>query len=271
MNIGENKLVLELKSKIKDASQQLMDIVIEESDLVKKGVVIKTEYIIKIGKYEIEKFKLYFEHMKLRRKVELFQAAFNRQEAISSETVNKIIEEETKEYKAELDGLIQDLHTANQIIKSKKVTDEEFKSIKETYRYIVNKIHPDINPEITENSKLLWKMTQEAYLKNDLQQLLLVKSLIENENVHLEKENEIDILDKKLMGILFNIDEVKDHIKKMYTVFPLNKEELLKQNNEVEIIVTSIKKDINLYKQYNADLSMRLQELLSSRKDLFDE
>lgn len=271
MNIGENNLVLELKEKIDEATYELMNTIIEESDLIKKGIAVKTEYIFKIGQYEIEKYNLYFEHMKLKRKVEIYQAAINRQETISIEKVNKIIEEETKEYKEELDGLIRDLHTANKILNAKKVSDDEYKLIKETYRYIVNKIHPDINPNINENTKLLWNMTQNAYINNDLKQLQLVKSLIEKDTITIERENEIKLLEKKLTQILYNIDEVKDRIKTMLTIFPLNKEDLLKEKDEIEKIVSDIKIDIELYKQYNAELEIRIQELMNSGEGLFNE
>jgi len=266
MNIGTNSLVDELKDKILLATEDLTHCLILEADLIKTGTAIKTEYVLKIGKYEIERYNLYFEHVKLKRKIELYQAAINKQQRISHELVENIIKQETIEYQTELNRLISDLHTANQIAKADSVTDEDLKMIKETYRFIVMKIHPDLKVDQTDNDKFLWNMTQNAYLDNDLQQLLLVKSLIGNNDIDIKKENQIDLLEKENMTLIFNIDLVKDRMNKMKNSFPFTKISLLQEEEAIKKIVKEIIVDINTYKQYNDELLERLKSLIDSLK-----
>ena len=261
MEIDKNKLIEELKSQIKNSNDELMAALLKEADTVKSGVMIKTEYILKIGKYEIERYNLYFGYVKLRRMIDLYQAAINKQEYISNDDVEEIINNETKEYQSEINCLINDLHTAIKIDQAERVTPEDYKKIKETYRYIVSRIHPDINPNPDQNSKFLWNMTQDAYLNNDLNHLLLLKSLVGNSEITIINENQIEKLEKKHMEIIYHIDQINDRIKRIKSGFPFNKIELLNNEEAIKKFVGKILIDSNSYREYNDDLLLKLKEL----------
>lgn len=49
--------------------------------------------------------------------------------------------------------------------------------IKETYRMLARKLHPDANPDLTSEEKRLWNQVQAAYEERDLQQLELLLAL----------------------------------------------------------------------------------------------
>lgn len=261
MTIGDNHIIVELKNNITISNNKLMDILIEESDLLKSGVMIKAKYILKIGKIELDRYNLQFEYLKLKRMIELYQAAINRQQTISEEEVNKVIIEETIQYQTEIDKLVSDILISKKIHDSKTLSDEDYKLVKDTYRYIVKLIHPDINQELYKKYKSLWEMTTEAYSNNDLKQLLMIKSLIiQNKEVEV-KENEIEKLEKILMNINFNIDEVRDRINTIKNDFPFNQVDILEDQNKINEIIKGIYNDIEIYYEYNKELTEIINKL----------
>lgn len=109
----------------------------------------------------------------------------------------------------------------------KETYDESYRKmsysqkIKELYRRIVKKLHPDINPNITEHEKELFYETQKAYREGDLEKLEEIYEEISSGDVVAGSGNSAE-----------DIERLKDTRDKL-----LNKLEILKK--EIQVIKSS--------------------------------
>src|SRR5690554_1146460 len=259
MEVGKNIKVEELKADIAYFSERLGKLFIEKGELYKTGFLLKTEYILKIGKYQLDRYRLYYNIQKTQRKIAIYQAAINREEVISEAQVDAIIQKEIKEYEEELKRLTDDYNTAMKIKDAEKVSEEEYEEIKRLYRKIVKRIHPDLNPNLDEDFKYLWQETQDAYQGNDLEKLQDIMNILDsNKLVNDVNENEIERLTDFKLKLQRRIYEEKLRIKDMKEEFPYNTSTLLKGKDMIAEVVKEIRVDIENLEGLYHELKIRL-------------
>jgi hypothetical protein len=79
--------------------------------------------------------------------------------------------------------------------------EEESKELQSLYRYLVKKLHPDINSNQTEKEILLWNRTQAAYEIGDLEELNTIKLLLEDIRKADNQVDSIAVLDKQIKSV----------------------------------------------------------------------
>lgn len=258
MEVGVNKSLDELKNEVLKFNERLTKLIIEKSELMKAGIAIKAEYMLKIGKYELERYQLFFNIQKIKREIALYQIAQNRGEVITEEEVNAIIEEEIKEYRLQLELLVAQYEFAQEYDKLENISPEEYQEIKRLYRYIVKRIHPDLNDNFNEEMKSLWEMTQDAYNENNLVKLQEVKLLLDSKDFHVITINDFDKLNDQKLTLQRRIYEEKLRIKEMKNQFPYNKTSILQDEEMVKEIVSEIQEEIKELEKTYQELQIRL-------------
>ncbi len=190
----------ESKAKILELRKSLEELIFERDHL--KFVVcknLKTNYLLEFGVLENSLYRAYCDYLRLRRKKELIQAKLNRQEEVGMEEIEKQLDDEFGEYEEKLNQKIYDLGIAFKQAELDFLTDEDSKLIKKLYKGIVKRIHPDINPLISEDQQELFYKATEAYENGDLTTIQIIFEIVSADNM-----DDIDSLSPKTLK-----DEVK--------------------------------------------------------------
>ncbi len=261
----EYNRLLEKLNKLKEQ----LSVIIEDRDylLHHKAIYIKTEYINKVGKLEYELFELECKVSRLKRKINMVQAAINLQMPIDEDEIEKQLDKEYKEYIEELRKMSKDIEIANMIKDCDELTLEDVAFIKKLYRKLAKVLHPDLNPGLTEKQKALWMRAQKAYEMSNIDMLKILYELAVEDgglDTKYSKINTIEELEEKIKFFKEKIKDLLLEIGKTREAFPLNKEKFLKDDEEVYKRQKEIIKNIHerklILKELEGYLSMIMDD-----------
>lgn len=206
---------------------------------------IERKYVLEFGTYEYSLYKVELEIDKLKRKLKLIQIEINHENEIDLSRIEKKVSKEFEEYEKQLQDQIDEIkHLENTEVE--KLSKSDTKKLKQIYRMLIKRLHPDLNPNLSYLEVSLFIKATIAFKKGDLKELESVVAILPDENI--EEISEIDNL-KEL------IKSYEDKIVKAKNEYPYNKKELLenrKSGNEYkEMLIELIddrKKDVEKLK-----------------------
>lgn len=205
------------RERIKELKKDLESLVFERDNLV--FVVcenIKTEYLLIFGSIEYRIYKTYCTYLRLKRKKDMIQAKKNRQDKIKIEEIEDKLDEEFADYKKKLDEKIGEINEALSRAKSEVLSEEETKVLKKLYKNIVKRLHPDLNPSVTDVEKELFYNATESYKNGDLPSLQIIYDIVcSGDDIKDEDLDGRSLADevKRLEGLVGQIQEDINFIK----------------------------------------------------------
>ena len=127
-------------------------------------------YIREFGRLITAAFEKKISCIEKKKTIAFCQMYANRGEPVDLNALQSYIATEMAEYNKQLQQMIEDNNAAQS---AGTLTDGEVQKVKQIYRKIAKKIHPDIFPETSENEKLkeIWQRVSSAYNCNNLQEL----------------------------------------------------------------------------------------------------
>jgi len=257
---------LKLQEEVTALEKQLGELILERDELlnaVKPN--LEAKYQKKIGYRELERFGMELEARKMKRKIELVQKAINRQEAIITEKIEDQLDKEFKEWYKKIDERYQKLQDAeNQL--SGLMTKRESEEFKKLYHELVFKLHPDLNPDQTENEKILWNKVQQAYVNGDLEEVRLLRILIDTYEGTIEQSSSIEILEKRKTKLAEQIHKITGQLNKMKTQFPFNLIDKLNDTDWVQLKLKDLSKKIDYWEDKLIKFTELFEILLNSQK-----
>lgn len=210
--------IKKLKEKIRSLRRELEDLYPEKEHLV--GVIcenIHRDYTLVFGSLEYKLYEAYCEYLRLRRKRDLIQAKVNRGEKPDMEAIESRLDEEFRDYKRRLEEQMEEINEAIEKSKLKLLPEEEQKELKTLYKAIVKRLHPDLNPSITEGEKELFYSATQSYKLGDLNTLRIIYDLTvkgEEEELSLPNDSlakEAERLEKTVGTIREEIERIKSN------------------------------------------------------------
>ena len=210
--------IKKLQEKIRFLRRELEDLYPEKEHLV--GVIcenIQRDYTLVFGSLEYKLYEAYCEYLRLRRKRDLIQAKVNRGEKPDMEAIESRLDEEFRDYKRRLEEQMEEINEAIEKSKLKLLPEEEQKELKTLYKAIVKRLHPDLNPSITEGEKELFYNATESYKLGDLNTLRIIYDLAvkgEEEELSLPNDSlqeEVERLEKAIAAIREEIERIKSN------------------------------------------------------------
>lgn len=224
---------------------------------------IEAEYMSKVGILEYKLYEFQCKILRIKRKIELYQAKINRQEEPNEEEIERRLEIEYKEYEEKLEAMSDNIQILIERENSAILSEEKKNELKSIYRRMIKKLHPDLNRDNSErNKKLLLQITQ-AYENGDLETLknleLLCSEIVERDEI--EQSGMEDLIKQKEKYSII-IKNLLERIKKIKESFPYNQQEFLKN----EILVQEKKDDLNSRIEMCKSLYSNLEELLKKIK-----
>ena len=208
-----------------------------------------------IGTKKFELYCLSIDIVIAKRRIEYLQAFINKNEAANLVEIEKKIKQDFAEYKAKIEEETKRIAAAKQLLNSPFLSEEETKQLKETYRSIVKRLHPDINPNISDYEKDLFIKAQIAY---EMGNLIELKKIFLALNID-EKQTQIsDInLQDRIADLENKINTLNNQIEELNTLFPFNIKEKIKSDEwvkheqlKVEQLIEKSKVELEKFKTY---------------------
>lgn len=252
-----------LKSKIDKLNKDLTALIMERDELIYHICPgIESEYMLKIGTLEYKAFEFQCKILRIKRKIELIQQKFNRQEAVVLPLIEEQLDNEYAEYEAKLKEKLDSINNALDFARLKTLSAKDTKELKCIYRKIVKRLHPDMNPDITETERKLFLNAVAAYKNADLKMLKSLEILLDEISDDIEDYSSLEILKNKKETFRKHIQSLIEDIEKVKKAFPYNQKEFLLNDEKVgekqAQLNDLIKQYKEMYKHYEDKLSALL-------------
>lgn len=211
-------------------------------------------YLELIGRKLYEVYCLSVELSKLKQRMTLLQAYVNRNQIPEITVVDKKIETQFAEYQKKIEDEAQRLAAAKEYLKGSFLSAEETKELKGIYYTIVKRLHPDINPDLTEDQKELFVKAQAAY---DLLDINTLRIILISLDIGKKEDSEEYNLAEKVKKLAENVSVLTNQIDALNREFPyvlrekLSDEAWIKAEQEdADKQLETYKTEIEKYKQY---------------------
>lgn len=179
----EIQRITELNAVLRDELARLLLLAHDLTKIIRPNLLAL--YQTKIGEWELEKLKAQFRVARLKRTIELVQAALNHGAKPDMVQIETQVQEEQALWKRKVEEAVAKLQEAEQHL-GNLLPDEQSAELKKLYHHLVKQLHPDLHPEQTPGDKLLWQEVQDAYDARDLDKLQAEHDLLEKRINQLE-------------------------------------------------------------------------------------
>lgn len=240
----------DLKEEIKKDKLEISEKVIERDNLLYHVCKnIENEYIYKFGDLEYRAYELEVKYRRLRKKLEILIYNRNHGIKIKDSEIEKSLDQMFREYKIELENMMDNINNALEFHSAKSLTEDEKNQLKSLYRKIVKKLHPDLNQNLTDAKLELFYNAVKAYKNGDLKTIQFIFSIIELDG-EVKKEDslkELRLEKDHLKHILSDIEKMIDSIKLDY---PYILSIYLRDEEKAAKKIEDLEEQINTYKDY---------------------
>jgi hypothetical protein len=214
-----------------------------------------------IGRKRYQLYCLTVEIATIKQRIKLIQGYLNRNERPDLPAIDNEIKKRFSEYQKKIEDEAKQLAAANEFLKTGFLSEEEAKKLRDVYRVIVKKLHPDINPNLTEYQKDLFVKAQAAY---DLCDLNALNEILLSLNMNSSTSTTVNPIDLKtyISKLEINMAKLKEQISTLENRFPFTYREKLANPKWIESEQQSLDIEIALLekeKNKNAEYMLLLQ------------
>lgn len=267
MNLSD-KIILfpkyeELKEAIEKLRTELSMLVLERDELqFIECKNIEAAYLLALGSLEYKAYEIQCRVLRLKRKSELIQIKKNRQEKISISKIEDTLDLEFEEYQKNLEQQINKINDALQWKEGEFLSEEETRELKELYRKIVKKLHPDLNKDLSEGQLRLFENAVNAYKNGDLGTLQFIGEMVLEPVLPEIKEDGLGVLKKEKDRLDSIIKNLKEGIDKIKSEYPYYLKELI--NDKEKMAAEKVRLE-NMIKEYEGIIiayDLKIKEML---------
>ena len=141
---------------------------------------ILIDYAVKIGSFETQLYEIQLRARREKHKLELMRAKANAGEQIDVATIEATLDMKfelwEKQCKAKIEAQLAAIEKKQA---SKPLSPEESKELSKLHKTLIKRLHPDINPDCTEQQKKQFFLAQTAYENGDIESLRALAAITE--------------------------------------------------------------------------------------------
>ena len=253
-DLSREEYLARLKNKLAELFEKREHMIAYEKDM------LLAAYTKWIGAYKYEEFSLQVTIKRQQRKAALIQARINRDEPVVIEAIEQQLDEEFAEYERLLQEQLEQIKAASEILETPLLSEEDAMELKQLYRLIVKRLHPDWNPNLTQEERDLFVRAQVAYKMTNIQELRNILLMIDTKKT--DTRQDIDI-EAEIAKYEQSIADMQERIEKLEQTFPFtmrkmleDEEQLKKQQEEIQANIVKLRKDEEKWMAYVATMSM---------------
>lgn len=270
-NKSANEIILNLeygniKNELLKKRTELSMLVLQRDEL--KYVIcknIETEYMLELGSLEYCLYQSECIIMRLKRKVELIQMRINRQEKIDVSAIDKLLDEQFREYQKKLEEKIKKMNEAIERDNGEVLTEQQVKELKKLYRAIVKALHPDLNPSVTKQQIKLFQNAVTAYKNGDLQTLRIINEMISNNHSEDDNTDNIEKMRNELIRLDRMISSINGDIEKIKSEYPYTMKDILSDKEQLNQRKQELKDNIDQCNELVSFYKTKIQHLLGDK------
>lgn len=225
----------DLKDQVERLKVEISMLILEKDELLLvESKNIEASYMLLLGNLEYQTYEMKVMALMAKRKFELIQAKVNRQEKVDIENINKALDEEFESYKEKLKEQISKMNEAIGRGKADRLSREETKELKKLYRAIVKKLHPDLNPDQSQEELELFVNTVSAYENGDLETLRAIDIMMGSDITAIETTDSLSDLYKERERLEKVVKNIKENIIQIKSTYPYNLKEIIEDDQKIE-------------------------------------
>lgn len=258
-NIIELPVLKGLKEEVEKLRTTISEKLLERDHLLfHECKNIESAYLMAFGALEYKVYEAECLYNRTRRKLELIIAKRNRQENLELDEIEEVLDEEFEEYKQQLNEKIEQMNEALERSKGRVLTDEESSIMKKLYRQIVKKLHPDLNPELSDAKKELFRNTVEAYERGDLMTIKIINEMVCDDCSEIETNKNDTLgfcmkekarLTEVIEGLTQKIEEIKNDFPYLLSIYIEDKGKAEEKKEDLESWYDFFKSGIKKYEK----------------------
>lgn len=241
-----------LKEEYERLQQEYAALVAERDELENsEGPRLTALYMEAVGQLQYEVLVLQYEIALLKQKRDLLQAYKNRGEKADLNYVDEQVETTAKTYKENIQREEEKIKQAKAYIEEqkeeeKKNQEDEKRELRDLYRKLVHRLHPDLHPEQTEWEKELFLKVQDAYEKGDLEKLRELAQQLEAGMPADAVNNETtEEWEERVNQLKEEIAKIREEIEKILQEFPFTYRERLNNPEWIAQTQDMLRKEIS--------------------------
>ena len=270
-NKSANEIILNLeyenlKNELLKKRTELSMLVLQRDEL--KYVIcknIETKYMLELGSLEYCLYQSECIIMRLKRKVELIQMRINRQEKIDVSVIDKLLDEQFREYQQKLEEKIKKMNEAIERGNGEVLTEQQVKELKKIYRAIVKALHPDLNPNVTKQQIKLFQNAVTAYKNGDLQTLRIINEMISNNHSEDDNTDNIEKMRNELIRLDRMISSINGDVEKIKSEYPYTMKDILFDKEQLNQRKQELKDNIDQCNELVSFYKAKIQNLLGDK------
>ena len=241
----------QLKEEYERLQLEYVDLVAERDELENsEGPRLTALYMEAVGQLQYEVLVLRYEIALLKQKRDLLQAYKNRGEKADLNYVDEQVEATAKTYNENIQREEEKIKQAKAYIEEqkeeeKKNQENEKRELRDLYRKLVHRLHPDLHPEQTEWEKELFLKVQDAYEKGDLEKLRELAQQLEAGMPADAVNNETtEEWEERVNQLKEEIAKIREEIEKILQEFPFTYRERLNNPEWIAQTQDMLRKEI---------------------------
>ncbi len=242
----------QLKEEYERLQLEYADLVAERDELENsEGPRLTALYMEAVGQLQYEVLVLRYEIALLKQKRDLLQAYKNRGEKADLNYVDEQVEATAKTYNENIQREEEKIKQAKAYIEEqkeeeKKNQENEKRELRDLYRKLVHRLHPDLHPEQTEWEKELFLKVQDAYEKGDLEKLRELAQQLEAGMPADAVNNETtEEWEERVNQLKEEIAKIREEIEKILQEFPFTYRERLNNPEWIAQTQDMLRKEIS--------------------------
>ncbi len=203
--------------------------------------ILHARYLSLVGESKLGLLNIQLEAFVIRRKVEMARAAIHRGSAVLIEVIETLIAAEAKEQREKIEHEARRLQDALLIRKMEVLDEKEAAELKKLFRELARRLHPDINPNLSDSQRHLWTQVCDAYQRGDLAKLKVLM---------IQVDAHVDTLDASKVGV--NYLELIERVKSLQAVLDANTKQIEQVKNSFPYTIRELMEDENWVASQNA-------------------
>lgn len=252
----------ELYDNVNELRAELQRLIGEKDELVLVICEnIKARYMLLVGGLEYKLYELQCIQRRLKRKIQLIRASLNRSAKPDLKEIELKLDGEMEEYREILSNIMREIDKAVDRRNAKCLSREDSEELKTLYHKIVKTLHPDLNPDISQEEAELFFKAVAAYKNGDLDTIRLIYDMAGERSSEAKDETYAEL--SKIRERLFNsVNRIKAEIELTKERFPYNMKDFIEDNEAVEQRRLELEGGIFDYKEAVRALEEKIKEMM---------